>query len=290
MSQSQPPAPTSEVKPRRLSAWAPVALLAVLLGVAYLEAIRWMVFRWPLEPYSGGGFLVPLVSAYLIWLKRDRLAALPVRGSNWGLLVLAIGSAAFFVGSWTGIHYPYAVSLIIVIWGLILWLAGSAIAVELLFPIAFLTFMIPLSWALDALTFPLRLLATRAAAWLPQALGLPTVVSGTEIHVGNYSLLIDLPCSGLRFVLALLAGAALFAHFAEARLWRKLVIFASAIPIAVLANIIRIDMALLLGKSFGEKAAQGFYHNLSGLMVFVFALTCLYYVSRMLCPRSPGAG
>lgn len=258
--------------------------------VPYLEAIRWMVFRWPLEPYSGGGFLIPPIAAYLVWLKRDRLRSLPMRGSNWGLLVLAAGAMAFFIGSWTGIHYPYAVSFIIVIWGLVLWLAGAAVAMELLFPVAFLVFMIPLSWALDALTFPLRLLATRAAAWLPQALGLPTVVDGTDIHVAGYSLLIDLPCSGLRFVLALMAGAALFAYFAEVSAWRKLVIFASSVGIALVANIIRIDMALLLGKSFGKEAAEGFYHNVAGLLVFAFALVCLYYVSRMLCPRNTGAG
>jgi exosortase len=268
----------------------PIAGLALLLAVAYFEALRWMIFRWPLEPYSGGGFLIPPVSFYLVWLKRDKLMAMPLRGSNWGLLVLAIGAAIFFIGSWTGIHYPYAFSLIVVLWGLVLWLAGVAIAMELLFPIAFLVFMIPLSWALDALTFPLRLLATRAAAWLPQAIGLPTVVDGTDIHVGDYSLLIDLPCSGLRFVLALMAGAALFAYFLEARLWRKITLFISAIPIAVLANVIRIDATLLLGKSFGQEVAQGFFHNLSGIAIFAFALVCLFYLSRLLCPANTRAG
>lgn len=268
----------------------PTALLALLLAIAYLEALRWMIFRWPLEPYSGGGFLIPPVSLYLIWLKRDKLRALPVRGSSWGLLVLGLGAAIFFMGSWTGIHYPYAFSFIVVLWGLVLWLAGAAIAMELIFPIAFLIFMIPLSWALDALTFPLRLLATRAAAWLPQALGLPTVVDGTDIYVGDCSLLIDLPCSGLRFVLALMAGAALFAYFLEGRLWRKMILFVSAIPIAVVANIMRIDMALLLGKSFGQEVAQGFFHNVSGLAIFAFALVCLFYLSRLLCPGNTGTG
>lgn len=277
-------------RPSRWPAWVPAVALGALLVVPYLEALRWMIFRWPLEPYSGGGFLIPPLVGYLVWLKHERLRELPVRGSNWGLPVLALGVLLFLVGSWTGIHYPYALSLIVLVWGLILWLAGTAIAVELLFPVSFLVFMVPLSWALDALTFPLRLLATRVAAWLPQALGMPTVVSGTEIHVGNYTLLIDLPCSGLRFVVALMAGAALFAYFSEVATWRKLVIFLSSIPIAVACNIVRIDSALLLGKAFGKEAAEGFYHSASGVLVFVFALICLFYVSRMLCRPNTGAG
>ncbi len=275
---------------KRSLPWLPGAGLAVLLTITYWDAIRWMVFRWPLEPYSGGGFLIPLVSLYLVWSERERLAALPRGGSDWGLVVLAFGAALFLVGSWTGIHYPYALSLIVVLWGLVLWLWGRAVALELLFPIAFLVFMIPLSWALDTLTFPLRLVATRAAAWLPMALGLPTEVSGTEIHVSGFKLLIDLPCSGLRFALALMAGGALVAYLSECNLWRKVVVFLSAIPLAVLANIVRIDLALLLGQAFGDRAARGVSHDATGLVVFAIALIALLCVARSLCPRPTDAG
>lgn len=273
------------------ASWFAFGGLVLLIGLAYWPILHWMWILWrPSDSYSTGGILVPLISLYLVWLNKERLAALPVTGSKRGLAVLACGALLYFAGSWTGIHYAYAFSLIIVIWGLILWLAGKSIAHELLFPTVFLTFMIPLNWIIDVLTLPLRLVAAHVAAWLPMALGLRTIVDGTDVTVEGYSLLIDLPCSGLRTLLALMAASALAAHFAETTRFRKAILFLSAIPIAVFANIVRIDMTLLLGKTFGQEAAEGFFHILSGLIIFVFSLICLYYVWRLACPQQTGNG
>ncbi|MEI6499397.1 MAG: exosortase/archaeosortase family protein, partial [Armatimonadota bacterium] len=230
--------------------WLAVGGLVLLVGVAYWPILYWMWVLWsPSDSYSTGGVLIPVISLYLVWLKKEHLATLPREGSSKGLLVLAIGALLYFVGSWTGLHYAYAFSLIIVVWGLILWLAGKAIAIELLFPVAFLVFMIPLNWIIDIMTLPLRLIAARVAAWLPMALGLRTVIDGTNVTVEGYSLLIDLPCSGLRSLLALMSGAALAAYLAECSLKRKIILFASSLPVAVTANIMRIDLTLLLGKT-----------------------------------------
>jgi exosortase len=281
----------SEGKRPRPGFWLAVAALAVLVGVAYAPILHWMWVLWrPSDSYSTGGIMIPLISLYLIWLKKDELAALPVKPSYWGLAVLGFGTLLYFAGSWTGLHYAYAFSLIIVIFGLILWLAGKAIAKELLFPVAFLVFMIPLNWIIDILTLPLRLIAAKVAALLPMSLGLHTVVNGTDVTVEGYSLLIDLPCSGLRSLLALMAGAALLAYFAQCDLKRKIILFASSVPIAVTMNIVRIDLTLLLGKTFGQKAAEGFFHLASGAVLFVFSLICLYYVWRLVCPSKGGSG
>lgn len=272
------------------AAWAPAVGLIVLLAIAYLQPLKWMVMRWPLEPYSGGGVLIPPLSAYIIWLKKDRLRELPVQGSNWGLLVLALAAAFYFLGSWTGINYPYALSFLVMIWGMVLLLLGKVFARELAFPIAFLVFMLPLSSALDPFIFSMRLLATRMAAWLPMALGLPTTVSGTEILVRDYRLMVDMPCSGIRSVVALLAGGALFAYFAQVSVWRKLIIFLSSLPLAVFINILRIDITLLMGKTFGPQAASGLYHEWAGVVVFVCGLIGLFYITRWVTPCSPTDG
>ena len=275
----------------RLGFWLAVGALVLLVGVAYWPILDWMWILWrPSDSYSTGGILIPLISLYLVWLRKEQLAALSVESSRWGLVVLAVGGLLYFAGSWTGLHYAYAFSLIIVVWGLLLLLAGKAIARELIFPVAFLVFMIPLNWIIDILTLPLRLIAARVAAWLPMSLGLHTVVNGTDVKVEGYSLLIDLPCSGLRSLLALMAGAALFAYFSELSLKRKLILFASSVPIAVVANISRIDLTLLLGKTFGQEAAEGFFHLASGAVIFMFSLICLYYVWRLLCPSKGGSG
>ncbi|NPV45569.1 MAG: exosortase/archaeosortase family protein [Armatimonadetes bacterium] len=272
------------------AAWAPAVGLIVLLAVAYFQPLKWMIMRWPLEPYSGGGMLIPPLSAYIIWLKKDHLRSLPIDGSNWGLLVLALAAALYFLGSWTGINYPYALSFLVMVWGMVLLLLGRAFARELAFPIAFLVFMLPLSSALDPFIFSMRLLATRMAAWLPIALGLPTTVNGTEILVRDYRLMVDMPCSGIRSVVALMAGGALFAYFAQVSTWRKAIIFLSSLPLAVLINTLRIDITLLMGKTFGPQAASGLYHEWAGVVVFVFGLIGLFYITRWVTPCSPTDG
>lgn len=265
--------------------------MAGAVALAYAPVLYWMWGLWrPSDPYSTGGLLIPLISLYLVWNRRARLRDLIPAGSNWGLAVMGLGAGMYLLGSWTGVHYAYACSLIILIWGLILWLSGKQIARKLLFPVAFLVFMIPLNWVVDVLTMPLRLTAAQMAAWLPRALGLPTTVDGTDVIVEGYSLLIDLPCSGLRSLLALLAASALLAYHLKAPAWRKLALGMSALPVAVLGNVARIDATLLMGKAFGPKAAEGFFHGLSGIVIFGCELLCLYYLRRFLCPPAPADG
>lgn len=256
----------------------------------YWQASRWTVYRWPLERYEGGAFLVPPISAYLAYLRWKNVRELPWYGSQWGLLVLIIAALLFLLGSWTGLHYPYAFSFIIALWGLVLWFGGWPAAKELSFPIAFLIFMMPLSSALDALAFPLSVLALWGTAGTGAALGWPITVTGTAIHVPGGWLTVGPACSGLESMLALMAVAAVTAHLSAISLGRKLLLFASSIPIAIVANILRIDLILLFTLNLGPQAARGFCHSLSGLLLFGAALVCLFEMWTFLCEYQRPAG
>jgi exosortase len=270
--------------------WVLTGLLALLLAVAYRQMWPWLWLEWRTDLNSDGGYFIPALSVFLVWMKWDELKTLPVRGSNWGLVLLTVGAVLYLIGSWTGLDYSYGTSFLFVLGGLILWLLGPAYARELAFPVGFLIFMLPASWGMDALTFPMRLAATKVAAFVPTLLGLPVQIIGTELKVGSYTLMIDVPCSGLRFLLAFMAGAALLGYLSECPLSRKVALFLCAFPVAFLGNILRIDLSLFLARGISEALAEGFFHSFSGVIVFIFGFILLYYLRKALCGPMPGDG
>jgi exosortase len=144
-------------------------------------------------------------------------------------------------------------------------------------------FTVPLHWAVDSLTWPMQVLSTKCAALLPKALQMPTVVDGVNIHVPGYSLVVDVPCSGMKSIMQLMTLGALMAYLASRLpMWKRLLLFVTAIPLAELANIVRIDVMIIIGRTLGEKAAEGFMHSLSGLLVFALAVAGLLSVWRLL--------
>ena len=108
------------------------------------------------------------------------------------------------------------------------------------------------------------------------------------IHLPAGSLRIADPCSGLRSVIALVALGALFAYFTRAPLWKRVTLFAAAVPLAVLANIIRISVLCGVANVWGIDTALGFFHDFSGLLLFVIAFAGLVVVRRALgCDTAP---
>jgi exosortase len=166
--------------------------------------------------------------------------------------------------------------------GISLYLFGRAITRELLFPLAFLFFMFPLPMAvLDTIAMPMKLFAASAGAAIVTLLGMPLVQEGFQLHFPTTSLVIDDPCSGLRSLISLAALGALCAYFFQAPTWKRMALFIAAIPIALISNILRVTFLASLA-FHGKNAASGFYHDLSGIMVFLLALAMLFGTRRVL--------
>jgi exosortase len=118
------------------------------------------------------------------------------------------------------------------------------------------------------------------------ALGLRAVIEGTTIHVPGYTFSVVAACSGLKSVIAMTALAALYAYLVDASWWKRLVIFAGAIPVALVANGVRVMVALVLGQALGPGAAEGYTHSFSGTLVFILAFLGLAALGGILrCNR-----
>ncbi len=152
-----------------------------------------------------------------------------------------------------------------------------------LFPIVYLFFMIPLPGAVyDRIAFPLQLLATKIAGGVIQFCSIPVYREGNMLYFVHTQLEVAEACSGIRSIMALTMLSVIFAHLSGNGWWRKALLIFSAIPIAMLANILRVSGTGILAHFFGDKVARGFLHEFSGLAVFVFGLVLLFLVFHLL--------
>lgn len=252
-------------------------LLALLVGGLYGDALSHLARQWWQNPDYSHGPLVVLLSAYLVWERRERLRQLADRPSGLGLVFLAGGVLLFLLGHLAAELFTMRVSLLVVLGGLVLYLMGQRHLRTLAFPLLYLMFMIPPPTLVsNAVTFPLQLFAARTATTALELLGIPVLREGNVIALASTTLEVVEACSGIRSLITLLALAAAYGYFTQPHRWRRGLLFLAAVPIAIVANAGRVAGTGALAHVFGAEVAQGFFHGFSGWVVFVAALILLF--------------
>ena len=256
----------------------PLVIAAVLI-LLYWPILRWLVQSWLSNPYYSHGFLVPFVSGFFVWLKRKELENR--KPSIIGAFVVAAGGLAYILALVWDMRFLSAFSLLIVLSGLILLFYGTRATRSLVFPLCFLVFMIPLPF-MQEVGFSLQSVSVTSSAWLLEVMGLPITTVGPEIHLGDNVFTVGLACSGINTLMALLALAAVYVYILRGAFQRRASLFIIALPIAVLANILRITTIILVANSFGVAIATGLFHDLSSFIFFVIAFLLLMSLGRLL--------
>jgi exosortase len=259
-------------------AWPQVASLAVLalcLLWAFWPTLAAMVDRWSHDPQYSHGFLVPVFAAVVLWHRRDLMPARTVT-NWWGLAVLGAGAALHLAGGVFGVEALDALALLPSVAGLCLLLGGWG-ALRWAWPaIAFLGFMLPLPFRAEvALAHPLRRLATVCSTYCLQTLGYPALAEGNIIYIDEVKLGVVEACSGLGMLMTFFALSTAVALMLERRLADKLVIVASAVVIAVIANVTRITATGAVHCTWGPGAGQ-FLHDWAGWLMMPLALGLLW--------------
>jgi exosortase len=184
------------------------------------------------------------------------------------------------------------VSLLILLAGLIILFQGWRFFRAVLFPWAVLILMIPIpNLILQQVTFPLQLLASKLATVLLELAGVPVLRQGNVIALASMPLDVAEACSGIRSLLTLVTLAIMYGYLMETRVWVRVVLAISAVPIAVAANSFRIFGTGLLVQYWDPDKAEGFFHLFSGWLIFVVALIMLFAVHRVIslfCIRRTG--
>ena len=270
---------------RKGAAWAAFSLL---LFANYFPTFKWMVERWA-EPasYMAHGWLIPPISAFLLWQCRRELAGLP-RGpdqaSAWGFPVIAVSLILHIVAGLADVSSISGLTLVGVLFGLVLLLEGKAAARIAWFPIVFLAFMVPPpEFVIDKLNFSLKLMAADMAVGLLDLVGLPAIRQGSYMIFGSDKLAVGDVCSGLRSLLALLDLGVLYAYMVRERgRSRVLAALAMAVPAAIIGNGVRIFLVACLVMALGQAAVfkprLGTWdlHLFTGAFIFIAAFACLY--------------
>jgi exosortase len=269
--------------------WTTYLLILLFIGL-YLQVIISLVGDWWADSNYSHGFLVPLVSAYLVWKKKDKLKFLERKKSYFGFLILLLGLGIYIVGTAGAEYFSARFSLVIVLFGLVYYLNGKEWAKELLFPIGFLVFMVPIPNVIYyAIAFPMQMLSSKLTQYVLHFIGLPSIRQGNIIHLPNYSLEVAEACSGLRSLVSLLALGAFFAYITFPKKpntgksdLKRGILFLSVFPIAIAANIFRILITAIGAYVVSPKLAEDFLHKLSGLVVFLISVFSLFVVSQII--------
>ncbi len=283
-----------------------LGMLSLLLGMVFIlfhlqgnsiqvdvysrSAFSWMLTYWRSEAdLMGGadyshGFLIPFVTIGILWLKRHDLANVPKSVSQIGLAIIIAALLIHWLGAKAQQTRLSLLSIIMLMWGIPFYFYGWQLAKLLIFPCAYLIFCIPLNF-LDAVSFPLRLFAASASTSILNGLGIAAERSGSAIYsaaAGGFNFDVADPCSGIRSLLAMTALTAVYAYLTQKTLLKKWILFACAIPLAIIGNMARIATIALVAQAFGEQLALTLYHDYSGYVVFGVAIGCMVAIGSAL--------
>jgi exosortase B len=274
-------APAISLKDDRLPWWL---LAAGMLALLLPSAVHLWRTLWDEEAYAHG----PIVLAILAWviykIRPPSILNVPLWSKVIGLALLLGGLAMYVVGRSQNLPVIDITAMLPILFGAVLMIGGSAALRIYWFPLLFLVFLIPLpGFLLDIMTLPLKEKVSYLAESLLYQAGLPIGRSGVMLTIGQYQLMVADACSGLNSMFSLSAMGVLYLYLmGHQRPARNLILVLLILPIAFMANLIRVMFLILLTYFGGDEAGQGFLHGFAGMFLFVIALSLLFGIDNLL--------
>src|SRR5437762_6716718 len=273
------------------------ALLCAAIVVTFIYFFGWLhlftngrraTWTWgwqawnPETNYEHAKF-IPIIVAFLIWYDRDKLKNAPIGSSRWGWMFIGIGLFLFVAGARTLQARMTLTALPVLLFGIVLYVWGKAIARVLLFPIAFLLFMVPLNFLTQS-TFRLQFIETGVASAICNVIGVQVDTVGTMVTSSDnaFHFQVDEGCSGIRSLMAIAMFSAIYGHLTQDKLWKKIAIFVASLFFAVIGNAGRLVSVFVVGRFFGQDLAGGPYHAVSGFISFACAFIAMVLFGKLL--------
>lgn len=269
-------APTPPIWREGATGWILLALVAGLLGFIFYDGIAELVSTWNKRDEYSHGYLIPLISLFLVWQKRDAIERLAFDGAWTGWLMVLGALALLVLGELSTLYILVQYALVGVIAGLVLALTGWRGLKLLWAPLFFLIFMIPLPpFLYNKLSGILQLVSSELGVQVIRGFGISVFLEGNVIDLGTYKLQVVEACNGLRYLFPLMSFGFLCAYLFKAPMWQRLAVLISTVPITVLMNSFRIGVIGVLVENFGNSQAEGFLHDFEGWVVFMVCVLML---------------
>jgi exosortase len=273
--------PPAEIS--RTGRWFAGLSLPTLVAIMYASVLSSLARQWWNDPNYGHGFFVAVFAGYILWSDRARWRAVASRPNNFGFAIMLFAIGLRVLGMLGAELFMARLSLLILISGMVMFLAGSETLRSIAFPIGYLLFMIPLpAIVYYQVTLPLQLWASRLGATGLVALGIHTVRQGNLLFLPNCTLNVVEACSGIRSLLSLLAAGVGYGYLAEAIRWKRIALAAASIPIAIATNGLRLVATGVLSYFFGPRVDSGVVHLALGLCSFALAFLSILLIHKVL--------
>ncbi len=255
--------------------WAAIGWFAALVSICYWPVLTHMVSQWNNDEDMSHGFFVPILAAYIAWQKRTEFLSTPAQPSWWGLALVIYAGLQVFVATLGAELFLARTAIVFSIIGAVWFLGGTERLRVMAFPLFLLFFMVPIPAIIyNLITFPLQLLASRSAEWALMLIGIPVLREGNILELAGQRLSVVEACSGIRSLLSLSFLSLVYGYFFEKKIWMRVLLFVSTVPIAMLANASRVTLTGILSEIKPE-LAHGFFHSASGWVIFMVALLIL---------------
>jgi exosortase len=290
----------------RRNLWKPLAVAAAL-AFAYYSVLAKLGYDWWTDENYSHGLLIPAVIGYILWLERERLArAFGKPAGLWGGLLVVLAILGLWVGTAGAELYVQRLSLVLMLAGVTIYFWGWRLLRLLAVPFVLLVLAIPIPAIIfNKIAFPLQIFASKCAVWAMRLFDIPVLRQGNVIELmpkgarETKKLEVVEACSGIRSLMTLLTLAVVFAYFTRPRskngdggrwlpnfksygFWRAVILVASAVPIAILTNALRVSGTGVLSHYYGTEIADGFFHSFSGWVVYIVAFLLLFAVGWLL--------
>jgi exosortase len=264
---------TRQFQKQALVSFGAVVLLLTVIWSYWTPTIAELWTIWLRSDEYSSGMLVPIIAAYIVWLRRKDIMACPIGPSIWGLFALLGAHALRFFGLFFMYGSAERISLVLTIAALVLLLFGWKLFWKMSSVLAFLFLMLPLPNRLQtAVTLPLQDWATASAVFCLETLGYGVAREGNVINLAGTRVAVVEACNGLRMVTAFFVISGLVVLLVQRRWWEKLLILASAIPIALICNTLRLAITAIAFTKLDSQRWEGAFHDYGGLAMMPLAL------------------
>jgi exosortase len=271
--------------------WLPLGIALAAALVVYAPAIAAMAAEWMEFPSLSHGFAIPLLSAYLLWRRRELIAAEPMESSVGGLVLLVLALGALALGTLGGEPFIVRLSFPLTLFGLVLFLAGPGVTRRAWIGLAYLVFMIPLPYVtLKALTYQSQLFDAWMTATALGWLGVPVLRNGFMLVLPNITLEVAADCSSVPAIAALVALGAAYGQIQPRPGWLRAALTLAAAPLGLLSNIVRLILTSLAAYYIGPVALENVIHKFSGTSVFLLTVALLVVLDSALLRLSRRTG
>ncbi len=251
-------------------------ILLALWFVAFIPVYPHLVWTWFNHSDNSHGILVPLVSLYFIWQKREELRDAKISNSKWGIVILILSTGFYLLGYAGGVAVVSRSMIVSSLVGLILFTLGKEFLGLLAFPLLYLFFMVPVPDSiLGLIALPLQLFVTKVSTFIIQLLSIPAYREGNMLYFAQTQLEVAEACSGIRSIMSFGMLSFIFAYMIDRMWWKRIFLILSTIPLAFCTNIVRVTGTGIMAHFYGSKVALGFLHEFSGLAVFGFGFFLL---------------